>query len=235
MALVTHPSSLDHIDRFPAECARAGAMSRHPAAGHPPTPLASFADLVGLLTGPWRVDDPEGFVAAMRGAALVGGHPVMDLAEPGGFSPDPWSIRAWAVLRATLGGLADRRGLEVACVSADHGGCRIVEARAHAPAGRAGVECFVVAHFVDAIDGGRGPHAIAPDHSWALIVVGDGHGGVAVTARATLSCPLRPPCCRPPASWSRPAWKRLCERFLAPTPSDQSSNECGVVVPLIRR
>src|SRR5437764_1065719 len=59
--------------------ALAAAMSRHPAAGARATvsPLpgaapagaaASFATVAALLTGPWRVNDPVAFAAAMRAA-----------------------------------------------------------------------------------------------------------------------------------------------------------------------
>src|SRR5258705_3344252 len=64
--------------------ALAAAMSRHPAAGARgtlPTPggTASFATVAALLTGPWRVNDPVAFAAAMRAAPLVAGYPVVGL------------------------------------------------------------------------------------------------------------------------------------------------------------
>src|SRR5207248_604722 len=91
------------------------AMSRHPAAGvratvtpllgaapgggPEPVPAAvgaggSFATVAALLTGPWRVNDPVGFSAAMRAAPLVAGHPVVDLERltpplSGGHPPAP--------------------------------------------------------------------------------------------------------------------------------------------------
>lgn len=242
MALSTLVPELRSFDDPAARLAGlAGAMARHPAAGAPPGPatrVAGFTALVGLLTGAWRVDDPEGFAAAMTGAALIGGHAVLDLAEPQGFSPDPWSIRAWAALRATLGGLAERRTLEVARVSADHAGARITEARARAqaPARGAEVESFVVAHLVEPLDRRRGPGSPAPlDHSWMVLIVGDGSGGVASVARAVVSCPGRPRCCRAPAPWARPALRRLADRLVTPGLPSPDLVNAGVVVPLLRR
>src|SRR2546421_12196351 len=64
--------------------ALAAAMSRHPAAGARGSALApaeapSFATVAVLLTGPWRVNDPVAFAAAMRSAPLVAGYPIVDL------------------------------------------------------------------------------------------------------------------------------------------------------------
>lgn len=242
-------------DRRPPPAGIAAAMSRHPAGGHgvrpasPPSAtgrVASFPDLVDLLTGAWRVGDPDGFAAAMTGAALIGGHAVLDLADCtsqeniGGCAPDPWSIRAWAALRAVLGGLAERRTLDVACVSAEHAGQRIAESRAHAPAGRAEVECLVLAHLVEPLNRGRRRPGDRPlDHSWMLLVVGDGSGGVASVTRAVLACPGRPRCCRGPAPWARPALIGLRDRLLvapgAPPLPPPDEAGAGVVVPFLRR
>ncbi|MGH8991723.1 MAG: hypothetical protein ACRDZ7_09380, partial [Acidimicrobiia bacterium] len=55
----------------------AAAKARHPAGrlltGRSGPPLR-FADAVALLTGPWRVNDPLGFAAAMTTAPVVAGH-----------------------------------------------------------------------------------------------------------------------------------------------------------------
>ena len=222
MALSTHSSSLVPLDgpALAHHDARALSMAHHPTAATTVSAVATFADVVRLLTGPWRVEDPEGFATAMTGAALLAGHPVLGLAEPGGYSPDPWSIRVFASWRAVLGGLAERADLKVACVTAEHHGWQIAEGRAKAPAAGAQVECFAVAH----LEAPRG-------HSWMLLVAGDGHGGVVSIARAVLGCP-RPRCCPPAASWARPGLERLAQRFWSAAGGDAVPNEpAGVVVP----
>lgn len=205
LAEPTHPGRLAAMARHPAARAR--------AAGPPP----SFAEVVRLLTGPWRVSDPEAFAAAMTGAPLVAGHPVIHLAGAGAvYRPlDPWSTQALAGLQAAITGAA-RSGLEVAWVAGTHARHLYVEARAEAPAGPASPELFVLAHLVEHL-GADGRHlpAIA-EHSWALLVVGDGAGGVTGVLRATLSCPAGARCCPPPAPWARLALAALRERLLAP-------------------
>jgi hypothetical protein len=222
MAPSTHsPSPIPmEAPALPQQDARALSMAHHPTAATTVSGVANFLDVVRLLTGPWRVDDPTEFAAAMTGATLIAGHPVLDLAEPAGYSPDPWSIRAFAAWRALLGGLAERSDLKVACVAAEHHGWRIAEGRAKAPAAGAHVECFAVAH----LEAPRG-------HSWVLLVAGDGHGGVASIARAVLGSP-RPRCCLPPASWARPGLDRLARRFWSAAGGDAAPAETtGVVVP----
>ena len=61
--------------------ALAAAMSRHPASGargttSAPADVPLFATVAALLTGPWRVNDPVAFAAAMRSAPLVAGYAV---------------------------------------------------------------------------------------------------------------------------------------------------------------
>jgi hypothetical protein len=87
-------------------------------------------------------------------------------------------------------------------VSGVAGGDLHVEARAEAPAGRDGPEVFVVAHLVEPLgqDGRRLP---AADHSWVVVVLGDGSGGIAHVTRATLACPRRPRCCPPATAAAR--------------------------------
>jgi hypothetical protein len=198
----------------------AAAMARHPAAAGRTVGAArrpSFADLVGLLTGPWRVGDPEGFAAAMTGAPLLAGLPVLDLsAGTTTGALDPWSARLLAGLQTAVGRAGVRPGLAVDWVAGRHAGHLFVEARAQAPAGPEGPELFVVAHLVEHLgaDGRRRP--ALGEHSWAVLVVGDGAGGVAGVLRATLSCPAGVRCCPTPAPWARLPLASLRDRLLAP-------------------
>jgi hypothetical protein len=192
--------------------ALAAAMSRHPAAGvratvtplfgaapgggpapsSAPAGAASFTTVAALLTGPWRVNDPVGFAAAMRAAPLVAGHPVIDLAacarQPtAGF--DPLSAAVAGHLEAAAGAAAFRAGLAVRWVAAPVGPDLYVEAAALAPADDEGPEVLVLAHLVEP----AGPAAPAlagrspADDSWVVVVVGDGQGGVSGIGRASLS------------------------------------------------
>lgn len=199
MPLLTHAPSPSHpavapLPGGPDPAARAAAMAQHPSAGGeaPVVAAASFADTVRLLTGSWRVEDPAGFADAMLGAPMIAGYPVLDAAEAVGYSPDPWSIRRCATVRAVLGGLPTRRNLQVARVAAEQAGRRITEARALAPAAGAAVACFVVAHLVDGPGTSRRPGG-AEDPSWAVMVVGDRRGGVGAVVRARFGRPSAPP------------------------------------------
>ena len=177
--------------------ALAAAMSRHPAAGARgtlPTPggTASFATVAALLTGPWRVNDPVGFAAAMRAAPLVAGYPVVDLcacARQPTVQLDPLSAAAAGHLESAVGSAATRSGLAVRWVAARGGAHLFVEAAARAPADREGPELLLLAHLVEPA-GGRAPIAAGPpadDDSWVVVVVGDGRGGVSAIGRAPLS------------------------------------------------
>lgn len=181
----------------------AAAMSRHPASGGRATvtPLfgadvpggrpapavpgpASFAAVVALLTGPWRVDDPVGFAGAMQAAPLVAGHPVVDLGACTGRPPsglDPLSAALAAHLEAAVAAAAGRSGLTVRWVAARAGADLFVEAAARAAADEDGPELLVLAHLVEPLAG-----APVGDDSWIAAVVGDGRGGVAGVARALL-------------------------------------------------
>lgn len=237
----------------PARPGRLAAMARHPAARArtvgPAAPAAtrprsapSFAEVVRLLTGPWRVSDPEAFAAAMTRAPLVAGHPVIDLASAVYGPLDPWSTQALAGLQAAVAGAGARAGLQVAWVAGTHARHLYVEARAEAPAGPGGPGLFVLAHLVEHVgaDGRRRP-ALA-EHSWAVLVVGDGAGGVAGVLRATFSCPAGVRCCPPPAPWARLALAALRERLLAPALEGEKPrgnqahlDRSAVVLPLVRR
>jgi hypothetical protein len=183
-------------------------MSRHPAAGvratvsplprpAPTAPatggrLASFATVTALLTGPWRVNDPVAFAAAMGSAPLVAGYPVLDLSacasHPTG-ALDPLSAAAAGHLESAVAGAAGRAGLEVRWVAARHGPHLYVEAAARAPAGGGSPEFLAIAHLVDDLSGrGFG----TADDSWVLIVVGDGQGGVAGIGRSDLPARTHP-------------------------------------------
>ena len=191
--------------------ALAAAMSRHPAAGAratvtplfgaapaggpapspAPGPGASFATVAALLTGPWRVNDPVGFAAAMRSAPLVAGHPVVDLfacARQPTAGLDPLSAAVAGHLESAVGAAAGRAGLAVRWVAARVGPDLFVEAAAHAPADRDGPELLVLAHLVEPAGPGapRPGRPGAPDDSWIVVVVGDGEGGVIGIARAPL-------------------------------------------------
>jgi hypothetical protein len=169
-------------------------MSRHPAAGARgtlPTPggTASFATVAALLTGPWRVNDPVSFAAAMRAAPLVGGYPVVDLcacARQPTVQLDPLSAAVAGHLESAVGSAATRSGLTVRWVAAQGGPHLFVEAAARAPADGEGPELLLLAHLVEPV----GAVAALPpsdDDSWVVAVVGDGRGGVAGIGRAPLS------------------------------------------------
>jgi hypothetical protein len=175
--------------------ALAAAMSRHPAAGARaavPAPAgdASFATVAALLTGPWRVNDPVAFAAAMRAAPLVAGHPVVDLcacARQPTVGFDPLSAAVAGHLESAVAAAADRSGLTVRWVAALGGRYLFVEAAARAPADADGPELLVLAHLVEPAEviplPGSGP---LEDDSWLVVVVGDGRGGVAGIGRAPL-------------------------------------------------
>ena len=221
--------------------ALAAAMSRHPAAGvratvtplfgaapgggPEPVPAAvgaggSFATVAALLTGPWRVNDPVGFSAAMRAAPLVAGHPVVDLERltpplSGGHPPspglgacarqptagfDPLSAAVAGRLESSVGVVAFRAGLAVRWVAAPVGPDLYVEAAALAPADDEGPEVLVLAHLVESTGpGGAGPARGAVDDSWIVAVVGDGRGGVTGIGRASLASRPGPGGARPAA------------------------------------
>lgn len=171
----------------PASAALAATKARHPASRLlPPAehPARDFADVVSLLTGPWRIGDPAGFAAAMTHAATVAGRAVTDLAArdvPG------------AAVTTILAGLPGRPDLRMWWVSGTAAGHLHVEARAQAPANRNGPEVMVLAHLLEPVRG-TPRHAPPIDHSWVLVVVGDGAGQVQAVVRAILDCPGRPRC-----------------------------------------
>ena len=213
----TAPSST-----FAAEIA--AAKARHPASrllGDGRNRPLRFADTVALLTGPWRVNDPVGFAAAMSAAPAVAGHRVVDLATPEGEG-----------LASTLAGIAPRRRLGVWWVAGSAAGQLHVEARAEAAADGEGPEILVLAHLVEPLGAGLVP----ADHSWAVIVAGDGTGGVATVARAALACPRRPRCCPPPGSDVRFPLAALKARLLSPALEAEaaSSPPPAAVIPLRR-
>jgi|SRR5581483_7287263 len=216
---------------FRSDPAVAAAMSRHPAAAARArvTPLfgaaapappaaagagraaASFATVAALLTGPWRVNDPVGFDAAMRAAPLIAGHPVVDLAacarQPtAGF--DPLSAAVAGRLESATAAAAFRTGLTVRWVAAPLGPDLLVEAAARAAADGDGPELLVLAHLVE--PGGPGAGGSRPpvgvDDSWLVVVVGDGAGGMAGIGRLALAPPgggpgrARPPGRIPPSA-----------------------------------
>jgi hypothetical protein len=243
--------------------ALAAAMSRHPASGGPaavtalseaalpgpgapsavPGP-ASFATVAALLTGPWRVDDPVGFAAAMRAAPLVAGHAVVDarrLAPVSGGHPlppgvafahrppaglDPHSAAVAGHLESAVAAAAGRAGLAVRWVAARAGSDLYVEAAARAPADGDGPELLVLGHVVEPLAG-----APAADDSWLVAVVGDGRGGVAGVVRAALDGRL-PVRLRLGALRARLAAPALAAEGLGPRPSEASPE--GVVLPFRR-
>ena len=177
--------------------ALAAAMSRHPAAGAratapAPAEAPSFATVAALLTGPWRVNDPVSFAAAMRAAPLVAGYPVVDLcacARQPTVQLDPLSAAIAGHLESAVGAAAERSGLSVRWVAAVGGRFLFVEAAGRAPADAEGPELLVLAHLVEPAD------VLAPsaagvaevdDDSWLVVVVGDGRGGVTGIGRAAL-------------------------------------------------
>ncbi len=195
-------------DPEPTAGALAAAIARHPASGPP-----RFRGLVRLLTGDWRVADPEGFAATLTGAPELAGHPVFDLVSGGDTAAGPAPS---GPLCDALVGAAQRSGLDVRWVSGSHSGTLFVEARAQVAAGPEGPELFVLAHLVERLGPGGRRERGRSDHSWAVLVVGDGAGGVAGILRGTLSCPSPVRGCRPLAAWARWPLSALREALLAP-------------------
>jgi hypothetical protein len=183
-------------------------MSRHPAAGArgtlpAPGGTASFATVAALLTGPWRVNDPVSFAAAMRAAPLVAGYPVVDLcacARQPTVQLDPLSAAVAGHLESAVGAASARSGLTVRWVAARGGPHLFVEAAAHASADGEGPELLVLAHLVEPA-GVLSPAATSnfpgrpavDDDSWVVVVVGDGRDGVAGIGRAELGGAVRRP------------------------------------------
>ena len=215
------PSSVDEL---------AAAKARHPA-GRLFTgrngPPRCFADTVALLTGPWRVSDPVGFATAMTTGPTVAGYRVAELSTDGVSSE---------LMAAVLAGTAQRSKLALCWVSGTAAGHLHVEARAEAPAGRDGPEVFIVAHLVEP-PGFADRQAVPADHSWVIVVVGDGSGGVAHVARATLACPRRPRCCPAPITSVRFPLAALRARLITPAleAGAASSPLPAAVLPLPRR
>ena len=176
--------------------ALAAAMSRHPAAGvrgasTAPAEAPSFATVAALLTGPWRVNDPVAFAAAMRAAPLVAGYPVVDLcacARQPTVGLDPLSAAVAGHLESAVGAAAERSALTVRWVAAVGGRYLFVEAAARAPADEEGPELLLLAHLVESAQAELPGTGMAPldDDSWLVVVVGDGRGGVAGICRAPL-------------------------------------------------
>jgi hypothetical protein len=193
------PSSL--ADRSNS-VALAAAMARHPAAGargtlQAPPAAPSFAAVAALLTGPWRVDDPVAFAAAMRAAPLVAGYPVVDLcacARRPTVQADPLSAALAGHLESAVGAAAERSGLTVRWVAALGGRYLFVEAAARAPADAEGPELLVLAHLVEPAGSSVPLPGAAPleDDSWVVVVVGDGRGGVAGIGRASIPGEIGP-------------------------------------------
>ena len=244
------------------DLALAAAMSRHPAAGvrgtsTAPAEAPSFATVAALLTGPWRVNDPVAFAAAMRAAPLVAGYAVVDLcacARQPTVGLDPLSAAIAGHLESAVGAAAGRSALTVRWVAAVGGRYLFVEAAARAPADAEGPELLVLAHLVESAQAElpgcslRGtppaPGGIASldDDSWLVVVVGDGRGGVTGIGRAPLPRDLGsgfgPRGSRPPA---RLGLAVLRERLVSParvaegleTPAEGQVNE-AVVLPFRR-
>lgn len=184
----------------PDRAALAAAMARHPAGGgrpgaalrgnRPPSlpPRPSFAEVAALLTGSWRVDDPEAFAAAMMSAPIVAGYPVVDLAASVAFPVallDPYSAATARRLESEVAVAAGRGSLEVHWVSGRLDGRLYVEVRATAPAGVDGPELLLLAHLVEETGDERRPRRAPPgeEKSWVAFVVGDSRGGVAGIGR----------------------------------------------------
>ena len=232
--------------------ALAAAMSRHPAAGARGTTSASaeapsFATVAALLTGPWRVNDPVAFAAAMRAAPLVAGYPVVDLcacARQPTVQLDPLSAAVAGHLELAVGAAAERSALSVRWVAAVGGRYLFVEAAARAPADAEGPELLVLAHLVEPAQAGLPGAGVTPsdDDAWLVVVVGDGRGGVIGIGRAALPRDVgpgrRPPGSRPPA---RLGLAVLRERLVGParvaegldTPGESGPAE-AVVLPFRR-
>jgi hypothetical protein len=190
--------------------ALAAAMSRHPAAGargttQGPAEAPSFATVAALLTGPWRVNDPVAFAAAMRAAPLVAGYPVVDLcacARQPTVGLDPLSAALAGHLESAVGAAAERSALNVRWVAAVGGRYLFVEAAAQAPADHEGPELLLLAHLVESAQAELPGTGLASldDDSWLVVVVGDGRGGVAGIGRAPLPRDLE--------SWCAPTRRR---------------------------
>jgi hypothetical protein len=237
-----HEARAAAMARHPASAARSGRVARpEPRLPAPP----SFARAVEVLTGLWRVADPGGFATAMTAAPVVAGHPVLDLAQVSALEAgplDPCSRGLLTALELAVGRLLRSPDLELEWVAGLHDGHLYVEARARlAPPAGDGREAFVVAHVVEFVGaGGRARRPGMIDHSWAVLVLGDGRGGVAGIVRAMLSCPSR--CCPEPGAglaFTMPAFR---QRLLAPAlaahglltdPSDSPAE--AVVLPFRRR
>jgi hypothetical protein len=197
--------------------ALAAAMSRHPAArvrgsATRPAEAASFATVAALLTGPWRVNDPVAFAAAMRSAPLVAGCPVVDLcacARQPTVGLDPLSAAVAGHLESAVGSAATRLALTVRWVAARGGRYLFVEAAARAPADEEGPELLVLAHLVEPGDAGAAGLSPGEDDSWVVVVVGDSRGGVAGIGRAALPRQEAPGGRREPGSTGRRAPARL--------------------------
>jgi hypothetical protein len=175
--------------------------------------------VVGVLTGLWRVADPGGFAAAMTAAPVVAGHAVLDLARVSALDTQPLDRASTGLLTALESAAAAvlrSSELEVEWVAGTHAGHLYVEARARlTPAVGHGREAFVVAHVVEFVGaGGRARRPAMVDHSWAVLVLGDGRGGVAGIVRMTLFCPFG--CCPEPGSRIGFAVPGFRERLLAP-------------------
>jgi hypothetical protein len=206
----------------------AAAKARHPAGrrrGQSGDRPMRFGETVALLTGPWRIDDPVGFATAMTTAGAIAGHPVADLSTTAGDD-----------LMTALAGVATRPRLGLWWVAGSVAGQLHVEARAEAPAGREGPEIFVLAHLVEPL-GTPGYQTVPADHSWVVVIVGDGSGGVAAIARATLACPRRPRCCPAPVTAARFPLAALKARLLSPAleAEDASSRPPAAVLALPSR
>ena len=228
--------------------ALAAAMSRHPAArargtATGPAQAASFATVAALLTGPWRVNDPVAFAAAMRSAPLVAGYPVVDLcacARQPTVGLDPLSAAVAGHLEAAVASAVTRSALALRWVAARGGRYLFVEAAARAAADEDGPELLVLAHLVE--PGEPGPAATLPpgeDDSWVVAVVGDGRGGVTGVARAPLPRIPVPGLRPPPARLALGALRdllvgpALLAEGLAVDDGDETERE-GVVLPFRR-
>ncbi|MCA1844341.1 MAG: hypothetical protein LC792_14365 [Actinobacteria bacterium] len=228
--------------------ALAAAISRHPAARargtvSRPAAAASFTTVAGLLTGPWRVNDPVGFAAAMRAAPLVAGYPVVDLcacARQPTVGLDPLSAAVAGHLEAAVASTVTRSALTVRWVAARGGSYLFVEAAARAATDDEGPELLVLTHLVE--PGERLPGAALPpgeDDSWVVAVVGDGRGGVTGIARAPLPRTPVPGLRPPPARLALGALRNflvgpaLAAEGLAPEAGGEADYE-GVVLPFRR-
>jgi hypothetical protein len=213
---------------------RAAAIARHPAGRirAQPVPL-TFAAVVELLTGPWRVGDPDSFAAAMTSAPVIAGYPVLDLTG-GGAAPevrlDPWSAVVLGSVEAAVSRAFRSPRLAVEWVAGSHAGHLYVEARGMLPGGPDGPAVFVLAHVVEEVGpAGRRPGRV--EHSWAVLVAGDGRGGVTGVARVILSCPARIRCCPPPAGGISFLVAGFREGLLAPALAAQSGGSGPAVAP----